>query len=642
MNLGDVDLELASGGKTSVLKELERMKLRWDAPDVREARDRAKRAELHVYNRAQGRSSVLEDIVSSGPMQGPLVSKNKLRGNALTWAARVTKARTNGFAAPHEVSEKDEAVSLAANAILDSQRQLQDRDALLARAGLDCCLHGTVAFYTTHDPDSGPHRERNPVMDPFGMPARDQTGQIVYEEVEGSGMPYVEKLTIFDFVTDGAKDVKRDGRWLLVQRWIDEDDARAMLKEAGYTDAAVQAQPVKDRADVKVLREAVEGWELWIRPGSRIAEGCFATIVGGKVLSAMPFPYKHGELPLQVWRQMDQGDEFYGDSWIFDAIPQQIGLNHALCVRSHRTEIAGQVRGISTKEVHDQWGPSQDGWIVLASKDDIKDSVGFVESPDIPRDMFEAEDRYEKGISDVAGVADVAGQGDVAAETKNARLVAYATQIDAQKDYLCLQNLNECAVQIDSQILKLVQQFVTAQRLWRIVGEDRAVDANWFSGAEIMGVDVVLEPAPATERLRASKGKAAEESVAGGFLDPRKGAEMRETGLDGTVDEGEARLRLQALVQRALNGEPVQADPSVPPPLALRELRAMLEQVAAKGPQATMPIRALMQEYQEIGQQARSQMQQQGPQPGAQPQRRPNRPQPQAAVGNQLPETLIQ
>jgi acyl-CoA reductase-like NAD-dependent aldehyde dehydrogenase len=31
----DVDLPLANGGTTSVLKELERMKLRWEAPDVR-------------------------------------------------------------------------------------------------------------------------------------------------------------------------------------------------------------------------------------------------------------------------------------------------------------------------------------------------------------------------------------------------------------------------------------------------------------------------------------------------------------------------------------------------------------------------------------------------------------------------------
>jgi hypothetical protein len=89
--------------------------------------------------------TVLENQLS-GPVLGPQLTNNKLRRNVLTWSARVTKSRTSAMAYPHEDTAKDQAQADAANAILDSQRQVQDRDALLALAGFDVCNHTTVGF----------------------------------------------------------------------------------------------------------------------------------------------------------------------------------------------------------------------------------------------------------------------------------------------------------------------------------------------------------------------------------------------------------------------------------------------------------------------------------------------------------------
>jgi hypothetical protein len=114
-----------------------------------------------------------------------------------------------------------------------------------------------------------------------------------------------------------------------------------------------------------------------------------------------------------------------------------------------------------------------------------------------------------------------------------------------------------------------------------------------------------------------------------GFVDPARGAEMRETGLAGTVDEGEQRQRIQFLIAAAMGGQPVQPDVTINPDIAVRELR--LARGQATDPNAARAIDALLQAYMEIA--AQSQMA--APAPAA-AQAAPSGA-PQGAPQNQLP-----
>ena len=105
---------------------------------------------------------------------------------------------------------------------------------------------------------------------------------------------------------------------------------------------------------------------------------------------------------------------------------------------------------------------------------------------------------------------------------------------------------------------------------------------------------------------------------------------MRKSGLEQTVAEGEARSRLQNLIHAALLGTPVQADPSIPPKIALDELNAVLPTLAEHGPRAIMPIRALIHEYQQLAQQAQSEAMPQAQQPGRPQGAKPSKPRPAA------------
>lgn len=620
MQAGDWPLTTASGNPTSVLTLLDEMKRRWAA--VEREREEARIREQWVYGRLQSRGPISETALSlTVPASTPVIRKNKLKNILLTWASRQSKDRTTAFAYPNDSSPTDVATAEVANAILDCQRQIQDRDALMSRAAILCGMHGTVGLYTTWDYEAGPKREKIAVLDGTGFPFRDPiSGQVLYREQEGKGDPFVEILTVFDFVTDGAKNVDKDGKWLLVRRLLDPDEAKSALRMAieeaqrlgtpAPPNDQVEIQNVQTRDKRGETREAVEAWEMWWRPNKhgRLADGLFAVVISGKVVRASTFPYDHGKLPLAVWRCMDVEDSFYGATWVEDAVPMQALLNHALMVLAHRAEIAGQVRGLMLKSIHQQWGDSPDGTIECTTQEEVNSGVSFPEVPAIPRDMYEMVDRYEQSIADVAGVSDVAASGDAAAGTKNARLVAYATQVDEQKGEHTAKNRDEAELQVDSQILGLWQQMVDKPRLIAVIGEDGAVSADFFKGSEIRGVDLRLEVGSGSERMSAARGKSAEEAAAAGMLDPAAAAEMAQTGLGTTVDAGQSRAKVQQLIQAAMNGQPVEADLTIDPEIAVRELRTALASVAQNGPQATMPIRALLQEYEEQRQQARQQM----------------------------------
>ena len=604
MRLGDVELQQSNGKRTSVLAVLDEMKQAWPKADT--ARNRAKQIERWTYNRFNGKSMALETTVSL-PMNVPPVSKNKLRNLVLTWASRTTKRRDSAIAYANEATEQDIAKAEVANAILDYQRQIQDRDALMMRAMILAGMHGTVGLYNTYDPDAGPHKEREVMLDRYGLPMRDEMGNPIYKDVEGKGAPNLEVLSIFDFVTSGESEAQ-NGKWLLVRRWLDPDEAdtllRAKAQEIGVSPFPASIVPVQNRQGEGPTREAVEAWEMWWRPNKlgRFPGGFFAAVVSDVVVTATTYPYAHGELPLVVIRVMDVEDDFYGATWMEDAIPQQMGLNHSLQVLAHRAEIAGQVRVMMTPQVAKKWGESMDGVVEVDSKADVEGGAKAVQLPDIPKDMYMMSDRYEVGIDDTAGVSAVSSSGDVAAETKNARLVAYATQVDEQKNEHTVRNLQEAELVIDAQQLQMWQQYVSRQRLVRVVGEDNAVAASYFSGAEIRGVDVQLFSAPGSERTRAARAKAAEESTMMGLTDPARGAEMSQTGLMGTVDEGEQRQRIQFLIAAAMGGQPVQPDPTINPDIAVRELR--LARGQATDPNAARAIDMLMQAYMEIAQQS--------------------------------------
>lgn len=531
------------------------------------------------------------------------VSKNKLRSSVLSWSARIAKRNTTAIAYPSGPEESDLAIANCANAFLDHHRQLQSRERLLQRACLFASMHGSVAFYVQYDPDFGSSFEKVAVTNEFGAPVIDEMGQIVTEVVPAKGNPRVELLTIFDYFTDGAKCLE-DAEYVVIRRQFPKAKAKTILLSVGIEDEPEEISGHSRMTGTKT--KYVEALEIYFKPAAdgRFANGLMVQIVDGHVTRAMDYPFTHGELPIVSFNVMDIPDEYYGSTWLEDAIPLQVGLNHTLQAISHRFELSRQVKLILSSGLRNKWnnvdGIDEVGEIIEAgNNDDVERGHKFVDFPSIPADIYQMAQIYEQSIDDVSGIADIASQGDAAAKTRNAKLVQFATEIDEQKSALTISNLDDCMVKVDRLVLELYRQYVTTERLVTMVGPDNSIGAEFFRASELAGVDVRLEPGPASSRTGAAMAADAEAKMQQGLVDPATGMELMDTGLSSTKGQAIAYNKMYAAVMQSITtGEVAQPDPMIMPNDAIKALRLLAKsEVVSQNPQAKTMVLALMQQY---------------------------------------------
>lgn len=615
MKPGDVTLQVGVGKPTTVLKLLDEMRPQLERG--RHAMAVADRNERYLNGKQWVGISGNDEVVSMRLMPWePIVTKNLLRPLWHTWAARILKQGSTSKAYPTNATPGDVAKAFVANTVLDYQRQLQDREQLNMWCALLAQAHGSIAVLVTWDPYKGKHKAKKPPVDELG---NELPGEVDAEDV---GDVCLEPLTIFDFATDGAEQIE-DSKWVLVRRWLDPHDAEARLVEAGFPPFVSVTQRPNVNKDSRG-QEVVEGWEIYHRACPRFPAGLYACVIGDKVVEATErYPYEHGELPVAVWKIQDKRDSPYGETHVSDAVPQQQRLNEVLAALARWTDIIRQMRMIAKSNVADQWDSEMDG-IIKYDGDNLDKLAVFVQPPPIPKDLYELVALYERGIAETFGVSETVASGGDPTQTKSARQLAFMSELDGQKLAVAKKNLDKFTLRIDRQTLKLWQQFVRLPRLVRVIGPERSADAEFFKGADIMGVDVWLEPAGSTDRSRAASSVDAEQSAAAGYLTPQAAGEQRQTGLLETLDDATTRQEVTALAEQAAEGQPVQPALTHNPTIALQVLRSIVERVT--GTPAEQGVRALLQQYQELRDQAASE--QTAGQPQGSPKAMQDKPQP--------------
>lgn len=502
------------------------------------------------------RDGRLEDVVEGRgwPSGVPLISRNLLRNLALTWGARLTKDGPSVKAWAHEATENDDAAATVANDLIEYYSNEHKERTLLARAAWLAQAHTAIASYVVWDPARGPLAPRF-VDGSGGEPLGD-----VHEEL----------LPIFEWGTDGAEDIA-DSQWCFVRKYIDEWAARARLTAAG-----IDAEPTVDEYPTVwgTGARGVEVFEIWHRKNDRIPDGLFALVVSGHVVDHRAFPYDHGELPLSVWKIGSKSRSPYGSSHVNDAVPLQANLNKLHGVLSLITSRSARwMKVLGPKTVVQNW--DGDMQAIELNDAELLKAVRILTPPPPPPLLLQQIEEHERMINLVFGVNEAVAGSDVSS-TKNAKMLAYISELDAQKLSEARRNLEAWRLRVVRQKLRLVQQYVDAERVVRVVTPDGKAKAVAFQGANLAGIDVILEAAP--QMGRAAQANEAERAAAAGFLDPVRAREMRQTGLPETRYEAIARSAARGLVEQALSGQPVQPDPGIPPEVALAELSAAIEQ----------------------------------------------------------------
>lgn len=589
-----------------------------DPLKVRQLFEEAKRM-FEEGGRAEKTQAVLNERFTSGrqfyevsdgsrvdtlrlPDYVPRVYLNLLRNLKLTWTGRMVKDRPFPRVWANEASPEDVSSAEVSNAVLDYQRQIQDMDAMVARASDLAQDHGLVAARVVWDPMGGPKSNGIPVLDEMGMPVVDETGAPALEAVgERLGEVQVELMSIFDFATDGSEFAEQS-KWVLFHRVIDKYEAEAILEEAGIKDHSVTTQtsvePRKNAWGEQI--DGVDAWELWHKPCKRVPKGLHCLYVGDKCVTQRDWPLETDELPIAVWKIADRRGSPYGDTHVSDAVPMQRRYNDTLMAIARLVILQGDVKGVGAESIVSNFSGGA-GFISENSKD-VADNFRWLIPPGVSKDLYEAANLYKQGLYETFGVNEATSGADPNASA-NAKHAAYISELDAQKMATARRNLDAWLVRICRLILENVKQYVKQARIVQFVGEDGAMGVVSFMGSEI-STNVRIEPAPGSERFRASMARDAEQQLAAGQMGPEEGLERMQTGLPQTVDQAQQRNAVQVQIVQALGGEMPEPDPSVSPQVAVPLLREALKVYASLGAQRLLGVRALLQQYMDMGAQA--------------------------------------
>ena len=523
-----------------------------------------------------------ELIVDWPNWRGRFVARNLMKNLHLTNVARVTKGDPSVSCWAGDGSNGDLAASDVGNSLIYSMRTAQDHRKRISRGAWTAGAQGTCAFYTTWATDKGPTFE---TMDGNGRMVRKFLGDV------DAAVP----LQIFDWFTDGAEDIE-DSEYCGVRRWMRIPDAKRRLLAVGV-DEEPKTQTVRTLWGDNNTDSRVEVWEYWHKPTERIPEGLFILFIGGHAVDVRKFPYEHGELPLAIWKWVDFPDSPHGTTPADDAVPIQKTLNDRHSDLSIiTTKSAKWLMFLTSKEIAAQ--VRADPTIVETSDTQAINSTKIIGAPPPPALIYTQIEEAERMLREVYGVNEAVVGSDTS-QMKNARMMAYTTELDGQKLNPTTVARDHALLRVYRQALGLWRQFVKEPRSIKIIGEGSVAKLFSFSGADLNGVDVYMEPSSGLEQTKKAQALDAEQEAVGGFMDPVKGAELRKSGQTMSRVEMMARSIVQKQIQDATQGFAAQADPSVPAGIAVAEIGLALEQAGANDAVA-QPLMALMQQYQQL------------------------------------------
>lgn len=522
-----------------------------------------------------------EIIPSDWPEYVPKAARNLLRNLRLTWSSRILEDRPFVRAYPAEPGA-DELKAKIANRYLEYFRQRIDFDDLCFRAAQLVQPHSAVAFKVVWDPLIGPPSQG--VTDP-------ETGEVTGAG-EREGDVAIDLVSIFDYYTDGAEEIE-DSKWVVFQKWMSPHDAGALLRSAGVPMESLQVEEYVDHWGVK--HKGVKVSELWWKPDYRFTEGLYAVMVGDVAVQAGPFPYEHGELPIAVWKCNPRRSSPYGSTHVDDAVYIQKVINETVAAIWQQARMIGSVKLLAHPNVVEQW---EHGHQLLKMQDmTLAQYVRYLEPPNRSAVLVETLEDSTEAIYSIYGLNEMLTGAENVKSGTSARSIAYLNKLDSMKMAGASRSLGKAITRTMRQALKLVQQYVVAERIAMVAGDTTGLGPLIYTGADIGGVDVILEQASAIERYRGTLVGDAQAAMQQGSQDPSLPGTV-ETGLKDSAYTKSQQDIVMAQVDAVNKGQPQQPTPEVDAEIAV-PLLTQLVGLFPQGSQQQQVMLQLLQGYRE-------------------------------------------
>lgn len=271
--------------------------------------------------------------------------------------------------------------------------------------------------------------------------------------------------------------------------------------------------------------------ELW-RPRSGSApKGVLAVVANQIVLKKGPHPYMHGRLPFIRLTEMPEPEHFRPGCTVRDLMPLQRARNR------QRSYMHGHLKMTIDPRILNEKGSGlpDDAFVSGAKVIPVKDGgilkVKAWENPQIPPYMLELDAANLRDMEDVAGIHK-STQGQREGAGQSGKHAAMMQQADTRRQSIPRQIIEKGFAKAGSQMLWLIWEFVSEERMIGVPGSRGKFDVVKFKGKDLTSL---LQPgrtvAPLENNVIVKLGREPDmeralnmiDSLAtGGWLDPQK------------------------------------------------------------------------------------------------------------------------
>lgn len=410
---------------------------------------------------------------------------NKIKPIIRAEIAKVTQEKPQAYAIPSSSDEEDLAAARMAEAAFDYLWRELKLNRIMRRAEFWTMTCGTGFIKDFYDKDmvdsSGIKGAiRAEAVSPFHLFVPD------LQEQEIENQPYV------------IHSLAKDPEWVEMRygvRIAPDSIAGGELLEQKFLSAIGISTVPKKFVAVK---------EAWIKPNPHFKEGAHVVWAGDQILSLTEgWLYNHGEYPFTKLEHIPTG-RFYTDSTIVDLIPLQKELNRT------RSQIIEAKNRMAKPQLVAAKGSVEVNKMTTEPGLVIEYNPGFqppqpLPLQNLPSYVVQEVERIQVDMDDISSQHEVT-KGRTPPGVTAATAIAYLQEQDDSKLSNTIGSLEEGVEKVGRHMLSHIQQFWTAERKIKVIGEDNTVEAYMLSQANIRGgTDIYVEAGSAMPRSRAAK-----------------------------------------------------------------------------------------------------------------------------------------
>jgi len=321
-------------------------------------------------------------------------------------------------------------------------------------------------------------------------PEKDETKELHLGDLE------IEAVSPFEIDVPVGTTSVRNALWLKHSKIRDPDYIRQRYGKdvdvdsdeglAGYYQRRIESMTSTGSGSTSDMDEGVMVHELWVRPIKGWPKGIRVVVGGGKVLEEPKAnPYEHGLIPFVQLKEVHVSGRFWADSVVTHLRPLQDDYNKARSQVKENRDAMSKPKWLVHRmaRIAGNAITSEPGEIIIWE--------GTIEPkpvvpPPIPHYVTQTMELDQADMQDIAFSHDVS-MGKNPPGARSGDMIQSLKEGDEQDLTPTGQMIDRAIEHLGSLVLQTLHQYVSEDRLVKIVGKNNALDVVSFRGTDLVG-----------------------------------------------------------------------------------------------------------------------------------------------------------